>query len=84
MNVLSALLSLPLVSVATARNVFGAPRCGLSVEGTIDSEQWESYENFLADMGRKPSGLVLHRINKDGDFGPINCKWATPKEQATT
>lgn len=45
-------------------------------------EQWESYENFLADMGRKPSGLVLHRINKDGDFGPINCKWATPKEQA--
>jgi hypothetical protein len=44
--------------------------------------EWLNFENFLRDMGERPSGTTLERINNDLGYGPGNCKWATPTEQA--
>jgi hypothetical protein len=40
------------------------------------------FERFLEDMGERPKGLTLDRINTNGNYEPSNCKWVTRKEQA--
>lgn len=42
---------------------------------------WDKFENFLKDMGERPEGMTLDRIDVNGDYGPGNCKWSDIVEQ---
>lgn len=50
-------------------------------KGITVCKQWKTFENFYADMGERPEGYSIDRIDSKGNYEPGNCRWATDAEQ---
>jgi hypothetical protein len=51
-------------------------------KGVEVCQRWRTFSNFLADMGERPEGMTLDRLDSAKDYALGNCRWATRKEQA--
>lgn len=49
--------------------------------GIAICDRWLTFENFLLDVGRRPPGTSIDRINNDGNYEPGNCRWVTQRDQ---
>ena len=52
-----------------------------SERGITFCDEWVTFKGFLGDMGERPEGLSLERIDNEKGYSPSNCIWATSKEQ---
>jgi hypothetical protein len=50
--------------------------------GITVCDRWLDFEGFLSDMGERPKGCTIDRINNDAGYSKENCRWATKDQQS--
>jgi hypothetical protein len=69
--------------IARCHNISDQSFADYGGRGVTVNPAWrESFAVFLRDMGARPKGCSLDRIDNSGNYTPDNCRWATPKQQA--
>jgi len=63
------------------RDICNNPKNPRYTKGISYCKRWEVFSNFLRDMGERPVGLVLSRIDYKKNYSKSNCKWMTYREQ---
>lgn len=56
-------------------------KIGRNYAGVTYDERWNDFVNFFEDMGKRPIGMTLDRIDRSKPYGPNNCRWATSLAQ---
>ncbi len=51
------------------------------LRGIAVCDEWKSFDRFLSDMGPRPPGLTIDRVDVNGNYEASNCRWATLKQQ---
>jgi hypothetical protein len=61
----------------TWRGMLGRCKRDKDYVGVTVCDRWQKFENFLADMGERPTGLTIEREDRSKGYEPGNCVWAS-------
>jgi hypothetical protein len=68
--------------VSMSKRCYGGGHPNYREHGIVVCQRWrDSFEAFLADMGPRPRGHSIDRIDVHGNYEPSNCRWASPSQQ---